>query len=204
MLGITKKQKEVLDFITQYIRIHQFSPSYREIMENFQFNSIASVYKHIKALKKKQMLLGKKGAARSLIPYQMAQEEEKPAFYDIPFIGYLSLGFPIQTLAETKSIQIPSSLIKNPSQSYALRIRGDALKQDLICDGDLLLIEAKTQAAPGEIILATIEQETILKRYYPEGSYVRLESLEASNSPQTIPLKDIQIQAVCLGILRLY
>jgi len=205
MKGLTKRQQEVLSFIEEYIDAHNFSPSYREIMKNFGFSSIASVSKHINTLKRKGVLTNEKQCSRSITPTENSSSSKKSFEIELPYIGYISAENPIEMFPQTQTLAVPEFLVHNPEETYVLRARGNSLNEEMISDGDLIIIETRTDALDGETIIAnTTHHQTLIKQYHPEGNYVRL----ASQSPQTPPLiiryEDISVQAILISVLRLY
>lgn len=204
MKGLTKRQRELLSFIQDFIQKQHYSPSYREIMQHFGFHSLGSVYKHINVLKRKGLLTSEKQCSRSLT----LSAEKIPMFFketELPFMGCIKAGFPIETFSKTQSIIVPEYLVHFPEKTYVLKAQGDSLLEELIADGDYLLIEARQNALAGEMVVAMINQhDTFIKRYYPEGEYVRFTSLTAHFQPIIVHPTDFKIQGVLIGLLRRY
>lgn len=205
MKGLTKRQLEVLSFIEDYIDTNNFSPSYREIMKNFGFSSIGSVSKHLNTLKRKGALTYEKQCSRSIAPTVKTNNSKKKFEIELPYIGYISANNTIETFPQTQTLAIPEFLVHNPENTYVLRAQGSTLIEELISDGDLLLVETRTDPLDGETVIAnTSHHKTLVKKYHPEGNYVRL----ASQSPHTPPLiirhEDLSIQGILISLLRLY
>jgi repressor LexA len=205
MKGLTKRQQEILGFIQEFIRTHRYSPSYREIMRQFGFTSLGSVYKHLQVLKRKGLVTAEKKCSRSIKPL----EEEAPPLtrieLELPFIGHISAGFPIETFPKSQTLAIPEFLVHDPNSSYIIRAKGNSLNDEMISDGDLIIIEAGREAHPGEWIIALLnDHETLVKRYYPEGQYVRLASSDSSHPPLMVRIQDLVVQGVVVGLLRLF
>lgn len=205
MKGLTPKQHKILLFIQRFIEQHHYSPSYREIMYHFEFTSLGSVYKHIRTLQRKGVLAADKRSHRSLMPIQSSPPKRESPHISLPLIGNLSVGYPLELFIQSQMIDVPSSLVHQPEHTYILQVQGDALQEELILDGDLLLIEARQDIQPGEIILGLINQnDTVLKRYYPEGQSIRLESQQSQIPSLTVRSEHISIQGVLVGLLRMY
>lgn len=205
MKGLTPKQYEILHYIQSFIEKHHFSPSYREIMQHFALTSPGSVYKHIHALIKKGALTTDKNSYRSLMPIQIPQPMKESHEVQLPLIGNLSVGYPLELFIQPQMIAVPSSFVHASDQTYILQTQGDSLQDEWIRDGDLLLIEAKQDIQPGEVILGLINQhDTVLKRYYPEGQSIRLESQHPYLPTLTVRCEHILIQGVLIGLLRNY
>jgi repressor LexA len=204
MKGLTKRQREILDFLQEYISKNQFSPSYREVMQKFGFSSLGSVYKHVHLLRRKGFLNSEKGCSRSLSVANQQPEKERDKT-PVRMIGYLVAGNPIETLPKAEIVDIPISMVPHPDITYALRAKSDSLNEEFIAEGDLLIVEARSEAQDGEMVIAIVNHhDTLVKRYCPEGSYIRLESQNPYIQPIMLRRTDITIQGVMIALLRLY
>lgn len=205
MKGLTKRQREIVDYIEQYIAMHHYSPSYREMMRHFGFRSPGSIYKHIQTLKRKGHIATEKQCSRSLALTKNVSEDQKSLQLEISFLGQISAGAPIETFSQSQTFTVPSFLVLNPESTYALRARGDSLIDEQINDGDILIVEAATEAAPGDtVILLASTSEALVKKFYPEGLYVRLTSNHPNHPPLVVRNEDISIQGIIVGLLRFY
>lgn len=205
MKGITRKQHEILRFIETFIQHHQYSPSYREIMEHFDFSSPGTVSKHLQTLKRKGLISSDKQSHRSIFPIQPSERLPESPDCQLPLIGNLILGYPLELFARPQLIAVPPSMVPHPNHTYLLQVHGSSLHEEGILDDDLLLIEARQEIEPGEIILGLINQrDPVLKRYYPEGQNVRLENLQAEASPLILHAEHVAIQGVMTSLFRIY
>lgn len=142
VVGLTKRQAEVLVFIEQFISAHSHAPSYSDIQHHFGFASVNAVAKHLAALSRRGVLKREPHASRSL-------SLEKPASLEssgevmLLLMGYLMAGLPIQTYASIESWPVPASLVVNPSITYLLRVEEHSLHEEMLLDGDLLIIETR-------------------------------------------------------------
>lgn len=205
MKGLTPKQQQILAFVCSFIEEHRYSPSYREIMAHFTFTSPGSVYKYIQILKKKGALVGDKHSRRSIMPAEKTPVLKESTDVFLPLIGNLTVGYPLELFAKHQMLPVPASLVHSPDDTYILQVQGDSLREEAIVSGDFVLIEARQDCRAGEIILGLIHQhDTVLKRYFPEGQYVRLESHRSPSSSMTIRHDHILIRGVLAGLLRLY
>ena len=203
MKGLTKRQSEIVNFIQEFINNHRYSPSYREIGNRFGFSSLGSVYKHINALKRKGLLQAQKRFSRSMVLTAEPQQKKGVNEIEIPFIGHISAGNPIQTFSQTQVISVPHSFVQALEKTYALRAQGESLMEEMIADGDFIIVEARHEAHPGETVIALINnRETILKRYYPEGDYVKLLGNNPVQQPIILRREDMLIQGVVVGLMR--
>lgn len=205
MKNLTKRQRELIDYIHNFITNNRYSPSYREIGQHFGFNSLGSVYKHITTLKKKGFLFSESKVTRSITTVNEPSPTQKPSEISIHFIGYIAAGIPIQTFSQTQQIQVPSNYVHSPDETYALRAQGDSLAEEMIADGDVLLVEVRQHAHPGETVVALINGHNIIvKKYYPEGDFVRLLGSHSNHHPIILRQEDVVVQAVVVSLLRLY
>lgn len=206
MSGLTRRQKEIIDFIRAFIKKEGYSPSYREIMSHFGFTSLGSVAGHIRVLKRKGVLRSEDGCSRSLIPVETeSPSHETTTELSLPFIGYISAGAPIETFPQAQSIAVPQYLVQSPENTYILRARGDSLHDELITDGDLLLVRASQEAEPGDHVLALVNRgDALVKRYFPEGNHVYLKSAQPHLPPISLRHDELLIQGVLVGLTRIF
>lgn len=205
MKGLTKKQRDIVEFIEEFTKNNRYSPSYREIGNNFGFSSLGSVYKHIQTLKRKGILNNEVKASRSITLTTQAEKVDALYEIEIPFIGHIAAGMPIQTFPQQQQVIIPRSFVHNPEKTYALRAQGDSLNEELIADGDLLVVEARQEAHQGETVVALINNhDTIIKRYYQEGPYVRLIGTFANHHPIILQQENVNVQGIVLGLIRTF
>ncbi|MCH9609052.1 MAG: LexA repressor [Chlamydiales bacterium] len=197
MIGLTKRQREITEFIENYQTVHQLSPTYREIMLHFQFSSLGTVYSQIKTLKRKGILKGEGARALTLV-----QEENKESH--VPLIGKLAATLPIQTYSQIIQLSIPLYLASN-KESYLIRVEDDMLAEELIMEGDLLLIEPRSTFEEGELVLALIdEMTTLVKKAYRDTPYIRFESSNREIQPLILQEDHVTIQGVICSLLRDY
>jgi len=195
MAYLTKRQKEILDFIEDFINQHGYSPSFREIGENFHYRSVATVADHIAALQQKGYLNKDPSMARSLQVNPVWEEK----VFEIPLLGTIAAGKPIEAIRTQETIQIPRDMMgKNV---FALKVRGDSMIEEGIYEGDYIIIEPRPDARDGDIVVALIDNENVtLKRFYKEKNGVRLEAANRKMKPMR--LKKVVIQGKVRGVIR--
>lgn len=207
-MALTRRQKQVLDFIAGFIEQNGYSPSYEEIARGLELASLATVHKHISALDNKHYLKRGFNQSRSLdlSPkyFQEVRRHRQDASLDIPLMGRIAAGTPVEAVAGGERLDFGDFL--NRENVYALEVRGDSMVEDHIVSGDLVLVESAQQAHDGDIVVALVRgTETTLKRFYRESDTVAL--LKPANSemePIRVPLTDLQIQGRVLAVLRKY
>ena len=204
MKELTKRQRELVDYIGEFIANNRYSPSYREISKRFGFSSLGSVYKHVNALKRKGVLLGEPKRSRSIAPANVPTPQNQTEV-EIPFIGHLVGGLPVQMFPQPKQMTVPKSLVHAPEKTYALRVHGNFLIEEMIAANDILLVEVRQDVHPGETVVALINgHDTIVKKCYPEGTHVRLLSAYAEHHPILLRQDDVLVQAIVIGLIRSY
>ena len=208
-MALTRRQKQVLDFIAGFIEQNGYSPSYEEIAHGLNLASLATVHKHIAALDNKHYLKRGINQSRSLdLAPKYFQEVRKHrqggAALDVPLLGRIAAGAPVEAMAGSERLDFGDFL--NRDNVYALEVRGSSMIEDHIVSGDLVLVESTPQARDGDIVVALVRGvETTLKRFYRESDATAL--LKPANSemePIRIPLADLQIQGRVLAVLRKY
>lgn len=205
MKKLTKRQYEVISFIEEFINNNHYAPSYREIQQHFGLASLGSIYKYIYILKNKGLIKSDHKARRSMALTMEIQKPSVKAEIEIPFIGLIAAGMPIQTFSQRQQIVVPRSFVHNPEKTYALRVQGHTLNEELIAEGDILVVEARQEAHPGETIVALVNnQDTVIKKFYPEDSFIRLMGVHAHHHPITLRQDDIVIQGIVTGLLRIF
>jgi len=195
MESLTKRQKEILDFIQEYIASHDYAPSYREMAEFFHLASIATVSDHVENLKEKGYLTKSYNEARSL---QLTPRWDDRTF-EIPLLGTIRAGSPIEAIRTNETIDIPKDMMgKNV---FALKVRGDSMIDDGIHDGDYIIIEQTDSPNNGEIVVALIDNENAtLKRFYREKDHIRLQPANSNYNP--IRVKKVIVQGRVKGVIR--
>lgn len=209
-MALTKRQKEVLDFIYEFIRKNGYSPSYEELAEGLQLASLATVHKHVSSLEAKNYLRRSYNQSRSLeVTGRYLQEsrqfaEPAPASPGVPLVGRIAAGAPVESVAGEEMLQF-SDFVGNEG-TFALQVRGDSMIEDHICSGDYVLVERVNQVRDGDIVVALVDgTETTLKRFYLEtGGVARLQPANSAMEPIRIPLQSLQIQGRVLAVLRKY
>ncbi len=198
---LTKRQKQILDFVTRFIDQKGYSPSLAEVGENFGLRSVATVHKHIDNLRKKGLVRKSWNANRSL--------ELTPAALGIravrlPLAGRVSAGLPIEAIEDREVIAVPEDMVGD-GESFVLQVRGESMIDEQIRDGDYVIAEKRSRPSNGSVVVALIDgQEATLKKFFREGDQVRLQPANPSMKPMTIPASRVLIQGVVVGLLRRY
>lgn len=208
-MPLTRRQKQVLDFIARYQSDHGYSPSYEEIAQGLGLASLATVHKHISGLEARRYLRRSFNQSRSLeLTPKFFQEQRRlrreAAAAEIPLLGRIAAGAPVEAVAGRESLELSDVL--NRDDVYALEVRGDSMIEDHICAGDLVLVERSQQVRDGDIVVALIGgAEATLKRFYRESeTMARLQPANAQMEPIRVALSELEIQGRVLAVLRKY
>lgn len=206
-MAITKRQRQVYDFIENFVRTNEYSPSFDEIREGLGLNSLATVHKHISNLEKKGLLKRAYNRSRSidLLPPKgkLKQAMSVNQALEIPMLGRIAAGQPIEAVRNPETISL-ADLVK-AKEVYVLEVRGDSMQDEAILDGDYVLVENTKAVHNGEIVVALVNgSDATLKRFYREGDQIRLQPSNVNMAPIVVHASAVQIQGRVIGVLRKY
>lgn len=198
--GLTPKQLNVLTFIRDFTRANGFSPTMQELADEFRVSKV-TVFEHIAALERKGFVNRLPHKARSLqLSDACTFPDERPTL--LPLAGTIAAGRPIEAIQDSERVDL-ESFFDAPNETFVLRVRGDSMIDDNICDGDLVVIERRTTARDGEIVVALLpDGDATLKRLYRDAKGIRLQP--ANDAYEPIIVDEVEIQGVVVGILRRY
>lgn len=204
MLPRTQRQKEILDYITRFIARHGYEPSYAQIARHFNVSSKATIAKHIAALEKRGLLSRRRedGAFNLAVTIE---DSPTDATCEIPLLGRIAAGAPIDAVEDAQPISVPRFLLGRvrPERVYALRVKGDSMIDEHICDGDIALIENRTEARDGEIVVALVDgARATLKRLFRFGHEVELRPANSQLAPMRLRAAQVEVQGIFRGLLR--
>lgn len=199
-MAITRRQKEVLDFIRNFVERCGYSPSFEEIAHGLGLSSLATVHKHISNLEKKGLLHRAHNRSRS-IDVVPPQTQRAAGSHRWPLLGRIAAGRPVEAVETHETISLDDIL--GEKTVFALEVRGESMRDEHIVHGDFVLVERTQTARQGEIVVALVDgSESTLKRYYLEGDTVRLQPSNAEMQPIYVPAASVAIQGRVLAIVR--
>jgi repressor LexA len=210
-MAVTRRQREVLDFIGGFVEKNGYSPSFEEIARGLNLKSLATVHKHVTNLQSKGALQRGHNRSRSIDVLAegtragaMAAAMQGRLSQDrLPLMGRIVAGLPVEAVQTSESISL--SDIVGSKEVFALEVRGDSMRDEHIVDGDYVLVERTRAARDGEIVVALVHgAETTLKRFYVEGNKVRLQPANETMQPIYLPASEVEVQGRVLGVLRRY
>jgi len=235
-MALTRRQKQVLDFLVHFINRHGYSPSFEEMATGLHLSSLATVHKHLQVLERKGFIRRRYNQSRSVeviavpgsVPYgkdfvqagsappasQKAPPPTPPSDsihfrplpnLEFPLLGYIAAGQPVEAIPQPENFSL-GDFTNRKGRIYVLRVKGDSMVDDHICDGDFILVENAATAQNGDIVVALVgETDATLKRFFLEGEEkVRLQPANAQMDPIIVPAGNVKIQGRVIGVLRKY
>jgi repressor LexA len=211
-MALTRRQKQVYDFISTFVDTNGYSPSFEEIAEGLGLSSLATVHKHITNLEEKELLRRDYNRSRS-IDLLKPRGRMKQAFaaaaaaadagMNLPLMGRIAAGRPVEALENPESISLAD--FTRSKDVYVLQVAGESMQDEHIVNGDYVLVEKTNVARDGEIVVALVNgSDATLKRIFVEGSKIRLQPSNAAMQPIVVPATTVQVQGRVIGVLRKY
>ena len=201
MQPLTKRQREILDYLNEFIEDKGYAPSLEEIGRRFRLSSLATVHKHLTNLQDKGFIRRAWNRSRSVevVPTRLGGRA-----IDLPLLGYVAAGLPIEAVVSNETVTVPEDFV-GARDTYALRVRGDSMIDEQIRDGDLVVIEDRQAARDGEMVIALLDgTDVTLKKFYLEGEHIRLQPANETMKPIIVDANAVQIQGVVVGVMRQY
>jgi len=198
---LTKRQREIMDYLQEFIQQHGYAPSLEEVGRRFGLSSLATVHKHLTNLQEKGFIRRSWNRSRSveLLPARVGQRA-----IELPMLGYVAAGLPIEAVASAETIAVPEDLVGR-RDSYVLRVKGDSMIDEHIRDGDFVIVEDRKTADNGEMVIALIGgQDVTLKKFYRENGRIRLQPANPAMQPIFVDPSNVQLQGVVVGVMRKY
>ena len=201
MLPLTKRQREILDYLDDFIQQHGYAPSLEEIGRRFGLSSLATVHKHLTNLQEKGFIKRAWNRSRSV---ELVPTRAGGRALELPLLGYVAAGVPIEAVAGTETIAVPEDLV-GKRDTYVLRVRGDSMIDEQIRDGDFVIVEDRKTAVNGEMVIALLGgTEVTLKKFYRDNGRIRLQPANPAMQPLLVAADQVQIQGVVVGVMRRY
>jgi repressor LexA len=202
-MALTRRQKEILDFIESFLDTHGYSPSFEEIAAFFQYRSLATVHEHLSNLESKGYIRKSYNESRSI---ELARTEMRLAAVDLPLLGTVAAGQPIEAVEQKEAISVPEDMVSGAAAHYVLRVRGDSMIEEQIRDGDYVIVRARDTAENGEMVIALVDGEsaTVKKFYRESGGLVRLQPANLDLNPLYFEAGRVTVQGIVVGVIRKY
>jgi repressor LexA len=202
-MNLTPRQLDVIVAIRNFRHLHGYSPTMQELADQLGTSKV-TIFEHVNALEKKRVLRRDRHKARSLEITADGKLPDEERSSKLPLLGSIAAGSPIEAIENREEIDL-EQLFASRNGVYVLKIRGDSMIEDHLCDGDYVIIERRANAKNGEQVVALLDTgEATLKRYYKEGQRIRLQPANSSMEPRIIEADRCRIQGVVIGVLRSY
>ncbi|HTE43956.1 MAG TPA: transcriptional repressor LexA [Gemmatimonadaceae bacterium] len=202
-MPLTKRQREILNYLTAYSEQNGFAPSFEEIAENFSYNSLATVHEHLTNLERKGYIKRNYNESRAI---EILPSEASPRAMELPLLGTVAAGLPIEALEHNETFCVPEALVGRGGSHYVLRVRGNSMVDEQIRDGDFVVVNERQRADNGEMVIALVNgTSATVKKYYRErDGRIRLQPANETMQPIYVHEDDITIQGIVVGVLRRY
>lgn len=200
-MQLTKRQKQILDFLVEFIATHDYAPSLQEIADHFGLASTATIHEHIKNLEDKGFIQSVKGEARSISPSGKFMRFRKAI--ELPLVGLIAAGEPIEAIQGDETICVPLGLVENKPNSFVLQVKGDSMIDEGILDGDYIVAERNFSPKNGDVVVALLNnQYATLKIFKKLKNRIRLQPANKKMKP--IYVKNPAIQGIVRAVMRKY
>jgi repressor LexA len=205
-MAITRRQRQVYDFISGFVQQNGYSPSFEEIGNGLGLSSLATVHKHVSNLEKKGLLRRDYNRSRSIdvLPVRgLFKRQAKTAEIALPLMGRIAAGQPIEAVETPETISLGD--ITRSRDVFVLQVKGESMRDEHIVDGDYVLVEKADNARDGEIVVALVDgSDATLKRLYREGNDIRLQPSNTAMKAIIVPARSVKVQGRVIGVLRKY
>jgi len=202
-MPLTKRQKEILDFLEQFVTENGYPPSYEEIAQHFGYTSLATVHEHLENLRVKGYIRKSYNASRSI---EVMPTGTTVSAVELPLLGNVAAGQPIEAVADDETLAVPEDMIGRGGRHYVLRVRGESMIDEQIRDGDYVIVNARNTAENGEMVVALVHGDSAtVKKYYRErDGRVRLQPANVTMAPLYFTENEVKVQGVVVGVIRRY
>jgi repressor LexA len=199
---LTPKQKRLLDYIRAASEANGYAPSQQEIADHFGFRSLGTVQNYLVRLEREGFLRRIWNAKRALEPVELKREVHEIAGAELPLLGFVAAGRPIEAVASQDAVEVPPSMIRR-GENFALRVKGDSMIGDGILDGDYVIVCRRPTAEMGQTVVALVDGEATVKHFHKTGAGVELRSANPAYPTILVgPEQDFRIEGVVVGVIR--
>lgn len=200
-MPLTRKQREILDYLTETIAVQGYAPSFEEIAERFGYQSLATVHEHLTNLERKGYIRRNYNESRAI---EVLPPRGTAGATELPLLGTVAAGYPIESMMSGEVVPVPDAMLPRRGPNYALRVRGESMIDEQIRDGDLVVVNGRESADNGEMVIALVNgNEATVKRFYREpGGWIRLQPSNETMRPLRFQEGDVLIQGIVVGVIR--
>ena len=202
-MPLTRRQREIFDYIAGHIQGKGYAPSFEEIAGQFGFQSLATVHEHLTNLERKGYIRRAHNESRAI---EVVPPKGQTGATELPLYGLVAAGEPIEAVAGSETIAVPDELVPRRGRSYVLKVRGDSMIDEHIKDGDYVVVQERNQADAGQTVVALVhgESATVKKFYREAGGWIRLQPANPTMQPLRLNERDVVVQGVVVGVIRKY
>jgi repressor LexA len=202
-MPLTRRQREILDFMAGHIEAKGYAPSFEEIARQFSFRSLATVHEHLTNLERKGFIRRTHNESRAI---EIVPPKGQTGATELPLLGLVAAGQPIEAITGNETIAVPDELVPRRGRSYVLKVRGDSMIDEHIKDGDYVVVQERSQADAGQTVIALVHGDSAtVKRFYREpGGWIRLQPANPTMQPLRVNERDVIVQGVVVGVIRKY
>ena len=202
-MPLTKRQREILTYLSSYAEANGYAPSFEEIASQFNYNSLATVHEHLSNLERKGYIKRSYNESRAI---EILPSDTISRAVELPLLGAVAAGVPIQELTANETVTVPEGFIRRGGNHYVLRVRGNSMIDEQIRDGDFVVVNERQRADNGEMVIAMLggNSATVKKFYREKDGRIRLQPANEAMGPMYIHEDDISIQGIVVGVLRRY
>jgi len=199
---LTRRQKEMWDYLQEHIATQGYAPTLEEIGAHFRLSSLATVHKHLTNLEMKGAITRKWNLSRAI---EIPAQRKTVNSLELPLLGQVAAGTPIEAVETQDTLTVPIDLVRRPNSAFALRVKGQSMVEEGILDGDYIVVEQRQTAQSGETVVAMVNGEATVKKFFPErGGRVRLQPANGQMQPIIARGKDVEIRGIVVAVLRKY
>ncbi len=202
-MPLTRRQREILDFISSHISEQGYAPSFEEIAGRFSFRSLATVHEHLTNLERKGYIHRAHNESRAI---EVVPPKGQTGATELPLLGLVAAGEPIEAVTGQDVIAVPDELVPRRGRSYVLKVRGQSMIDEHIKDGDYIVVHERNDADDGQTVVALVDgaSATVKKFYREPGGWIRLEPANPTMTALRVNERDIVVQGIVVGVIRRY
>lgn len=200
-MSLTKRQREILTYLSAYAEENGYAPSFEEIAAQFNYSSLATVHEHLSNLERKSYIKRKYNESRGI---EILPSTVFPRAVDLPMLGLVAAGLPIEAVHAHETVSVPETFIRRNGEHYVLTVRGNSMIDEHICDGDFVVVNDRKSVDNGETVIALIDgaSATVKKFYRERDGRIRLQPANQTMDPIYVHENDVAIQGVVVGVMR--
>lgn len=199
-MPLTKRQKQILDYIQSFIDDQGYAPSFEEIAQSFGYSSLATVHEHLTNLERKGYIRKSFNESRSI---ELPLNDREPAVA-LPLLGTVAAGLPIEAVEVQETLSVPPDMVRPGKDNFVLRVSGESMIDEHIQDGDYIVVSSQPTAPDGEMVVALVGNDavTVKKLYREAGNRIRLQPANSTMKPIIEDADNVSIQGVVVGVIR--